>query len=61
MNHITLIASALCAGLWLMHKARKQQRESGTVQAAKNLRKQGVPVEIAVRLLATRSTGQSAN
>ncbi len=50
MKHII---TALYAGLWLYAKAKKQQRESGTLKAARNLKKQGVPLELAVRMLAT--------
>ncbi len=38
-------------GRWLWAKARRQQREQGTFQAAKNLRKQGVPLPVALLVL----------
>ena len=38
-------------GQFLMNKAREQQRVSGTFQAARNLRKQGVPLNLACRIL----------
>lgn len=40
------------AGIWLVSKARKQQRDKGTYHAALNLRKQGVPLHIALGILA---------
>lgn len=39
-------------GGWLMHKARKQQAEVGTYHAARNLKKQGVPLDYALDILA---------
>lgn len=39
-------------GYWLMHKARKQQAEVGTYHAARNLKKQGVPLDYALDILA---------
>lgn len=36
---------------WFVSKAQRQARESGYFQAAKNLRKQGVPIEIARMML----------
>jgi hypothetical protein len=39
------------AGRWLVAKARRQLREVGPYQAARNLRKQGVPFGLAVRIL----------
>lgn len=41
-------------GRWLASKARRQQRESGTAQAAANLRKQGVPMPLAMLILAQK-------
>lgn len=38
--------------LFYRHKYRRQAREVGTQQAARNLRKQGVPIEVALLLLA---------
>lgn len=42
------------AGIWLVNKARRQQVEIGTYQAARNLRKQGVPLALALGILAPR-------
>ena len=41
------------AGAWLYVKARRQAREMGVQQAAKNLRKQGAPLELALSILRT--------
>ena len=43
---------AHAAGAFLIRKARQQQATSGTQRAARNLRKQGVPLDIALRILA---------
>ena len=45
---------ALAAGTWLQSKAQQQQFTSGTFQAARNLRKQGAPLEVALALLVGR-------
>jgi hypothetical protein len=42
-------------GKWFAEKVRRQQAELGTLKAAKNLRKQGVPIEIALLILARKS------
>jgi hypothetical protein len=42
--------------VWFREKARENQRYAGTQQAARNLRKQGVPIEYALAILAGRST-----
>jgi hypothetical protein len=42
------------AGAWLATKAAQQQATVGTQQAAKNLRKQGVPLNVALAILAPR-------
>lgn len=47
--------TAAIAGEWLVAKAQQQAEEVGVYQAARNLRKQGVPVEVAVLILASRS------
>lgn len=39
-------------GGWLMQKARRQQAEVGTYHAARNLKKQGVPLDYALDILA---------
>ena len=49
-NHTHTIVHA---GAWLYVKARRQAREQGVQQAAKNLRKQGAPIELALQLLRT--------
>jgi hypothetical protein len=41
-------------GAFFFGKARANQREAGTYQAARNLRKQGVPLSIALEVLARR-------
>jgi hypothetical protein len=48
---LSVLASA---GLWLASKARRNADEVGTFQAARNLRKQGVPLNLALALLARR-------
>ena len=40
--------------VWFREKYREQAEISGVYLAARNLRKQGVPVEYAVAILATR-------
>ena len=42
------------AGAWLIAKARRQQVTLGTFQAARNLRKQGVPLQLALAILTGR-------
>lgn len=39
------------AGMWIVAKARQQARDQGTQQAARNLRKQGAPIEHALAIL----------
>lgn len=51
---LRVIAAPILAGMWLAHKARQQAEISGTYQAARNLRKQGAPIEVALALLAHR-------
>lgn len=46
--------TALSLGAFVFNKARQQARERGTFQAARNLRKQGVPLHLAVAILAKR-------
>lgn len=41
-------------GYWLADKAREQAQERGVQHAARNLRKQGVPLHLAVAILAGR-------
>ena len=45
--------NASLIGRWLICKARRQARESGIQQAAANLRKQGVPLPLALLILTT--------
>ena len=42
------------AGRWLANKTRRQLREQGAFQAARNLRKQGCPLAVALLLLVGR-------
>lgn len=49
-----VLANALLIGVYFSNKYREQARTSSITRVAKNLRKQGVPVEVAVRLLAVR-------
>lgn len=46
-----IIARAILIGLYFQSKYQMQARQSGITKAAKNLRKQGVSVEVAVQLL----------
>ena len=39
------------AGAWIISKARQQQRTSGTQQAARNLRRQGCELALALAIL----------
>ena len=55
VSSLPRFTAALQAGYWLVDKARLQARVLGTQQAARNLRKQGVPLEIALSILGTRS------
>jgi hypothetical protein len=50
MNHTHTI---IHAGCWLYVKARRQARESGVRHAANLLKKQGVPLELALSILRT--------
>ena len=49
MNHSMIYRMA---GRWLVLKAREQQSAAGTYAAARNLRKQGVPLPMALAILA---------
>lgn len=42
------------ASQWFADKYRARQQEVGTFAAATQMRKQGVPIEVALSLLATR-------
>jgi uncharacterized protein YacL (UPF0231 family) len=41
-------------GRWLVDKVRAQARTVGVQQAARNLRKQGAPIEVALAILSFR-------
>lgn len=41
---------------WFYRKAQENARAAGTYQAARNLRKQGVPIEYALTILTGRTT-----
>ena len=43
--------TAVMVGRWLIAKARGQAAEHGIQQAARNLRKQGAPLELALAIL----------
>lgn len=43
--------TVLAAGVWLVRKARAQAAQSGTYAAARNLKKQGIPLELALAIL----------
>lgn len=40
-----------CCGDWLLTKFRRQCQDSGVFSAARNLRKQGVPLEVTLAML----------
>jgi len=50
VRYTTTKHSTAIASFWV-DKCRKQAAESGHSQAAKNLRKQGVPLEVALLIL----------
>lgn len=53
MNHQAYdYETTFAVGAWLMRKARKQQAAVGTYHAARNLKKQGVPLDYALDILA---------
>ena len=52
MKHMTKIH--MTAGAWIIAKVRRQQTTAGTLQAAKNCRKQGMPFELALAILTGR-------
>ena len=45
------LATYISAGRWIVGKARRQAAEVGYQQAAKNLRKQGIPLNVALIIL----------
>lgn len=44
----------IAIGQWLVAKARRQAAAQGVQPAARNLRKQGLPLELALAILAPR-------
>lgn len=48
------VGTALHLGRFFVEKFRRQAEESGTVRAAANMRKQGVPLDLALHVLARR-------
>jgi hypothetical protein len=49
---VTILSRATIVGLWLIGKYSLQAHESGVERAARNLRKQGVPLQVALQILA---------
>lgn len=49
---VTILSRATAVGLWMLGKYSLQAHESGAERAARNLRKQGVPLQIALLILA---------
>jgi len=47
-------------GFWFAQKALQQQADKGTQHAARMLKKQGVPVSLAIEILARRHVGVAA-
>lgn len=45
----------IAVGLWFIQHARTRAGKSGTFQVARNLRKQGVPLPIAIQILARKN------
>ena len=43
------------AGAWITNKIRRQQATVGTLQAARNCRKQGLPIALALAILIGRT------
>lgn len=56
LPRLTALAATLAAGSWLLRKARAQAAEVGTQQAARNLRKQGLPLDLALLVLTGRKS-----
>ena len=42
------------AGAWIINKIRRQQATVGTLQAARNCRKQGLPIALTLAILTGR-------
>ena len=51
ISNMRTLATYISAGRWIVGKARRQAAEVGYQQAAKNLRKQGVPLNVALIIL----------
>ena len=51
MSYLHAISAVIALGSFGVRKALDQKRTKGTLQAAKNLRKQGVPLEVALSIL----------
>jgi hypothetical protein len=48
------ISRALMVGMWFTNKYQLQARDGSVFQSAKNLRKSGCPIEIALLILSVR-------
>ena len=59
MNNIratlTLAELQRAAGRWIVLQALERQRQAGTYAAASEMRRQGVPLAVAVNMLGRRS------
>ena len=60
MSYLKAISAVIALGSFGVRKALDQKRSKGTLQAAKNLRKQGVPLEIALSILCHRERNNHA-
>lgn len=54
MSYLKAISAVIALGSFGVRKALDQKRTSGTTRAALNLKKQGVPLEIALSILCHR-------
>ena len=54
MTLVQLTKGTLSAGNWLCHKYRRQAEDQGVQHAARNMRKQGVPLDVALAVLVGR-------
>jgi len=54
MSYLHAISAVIALGSFGVRKALEQKRTKGTLQAAKNLRKQGAPLEVALSILSHR-------
>lgn len=48
------IARCIMVGAWMLNKYQSQAREGSVLKAARNLKKQGVPLECALLILSVR-------